>query len=74
MLLHDRSYSVQTYRVDAERIRIRGRVTDTKPAGLYIEDDPEPLDVHDMVVDIVVSYPMLSIELSLIHIPSPRDS
>lgn len=62
MLLHDRSYSVQTYRVDAERIRIRGRVTDTKPAGLYIDDDPEPLDVHDMVVDIVVSYPMLVIE------------
>ena len=42
-------------------IRLRGRVTDTKPAGLYVDGDSETLDVHDMVVDLVVGYPELTI-------------
>ena len=60
--LHQRIYDVRTYRIDGSTIRLRGRVTDTKPAGLYVADDPEPLDVHDMIVDLVIGYPTLVIE------------
>jgi len=59
--VHNRIYSVKSFRIGAETMRIRGRVTDTKPAGLYVPNDDEPLEVHDMVVDLVVSYPTLVI-------------
>ena len=59
--LHNRTYSVKAYRIDADTMRLRGQVTDTKPAGLYVEGDTEPLDVHDMLVDLTVSFPMLEI-------------
>lgn len=59
--VHNRTYSVKSFRIDAETMRIRGRVTDTKPAGLYVPNDDEPLEVHDMVVDLVISYPTLVI-------------
>ena len=60
--LHTRTYAVKSYRIDAEHMRVRGQVTDTKPAGLYVRDDTEPLDVHDMVVDLVVGFPSLEIK------------
>lgn len=60
-LLHDRTYRVRAYREGPDRMRLRGMVRDRKPPGLYIEGDPEPLVVHHMVVDLVVSYPMLEI-------------
>ena len=60
--IHTRTYAVQTYRIDGQTMRLRGRVTDTKPAGLYVPDDPEPLDVHDMSVDLIVSFPSLVIQ------------
>lgn len=59
--IHTRTYSVNTYRIDGDTMRLRGRVTDTKPAGLYIPGDTEPLDVHDMSVDLIVAYPSLVI-------------
>ncbi|HZP28468.1 MAG TPA: DUF2889 domain-containing protein, partial [Acidimicrobiia bacterium] len=31
------------------------------PPGLYVEDDPEPLTIHDMVVDLTVEYPSYEI-------------
>lgn len=60
--MHTRTYQVKAYRINAQTMRIRGRLTDTTPAGLYIDDDPDPLDVHDMVVDLVVGYPDLIIQ------------
>ncbi len=60
--IHTRTYDVKSYRIDGQTMRVRGRVTDTKPAGLYVPDDTETLDVHDMVVDLVVSYPFLEIQ------------
>ena len=60
--VHNRTYAVNTYRIDSQTMRIRGRVTDTKPAGLYVDGDTEPMDVHDMVVDLVVGYPDLTIQ------------
>lgn len=52
---------MKCFRIDGSHMRMRGQVTDTKPAGLYIDGDTEPLDVHDMVVDVVVSFPFLEI-------------
>ncbi|MCP5029811.1 MAG: DUF2889 domain-containing protein [Actinomycetia bacterium] len=60
-LLHDRTYSVRSYRQSDTQLRIRGQVRDQKPPGVYVEGDPEPLTVHHMVVDIVVVFPTLEI-------------
>jgi hypothetical protein len=72
---HARNYEVRTYRVDASTMRLRGRVTDTKPAGLYVDGDTEPLVVHDMVVDMIVGYPDLTIrEVSVVLDTHPHTS
>lgn len=59
--IHSRTYSVKAFRIDGKTMRLRGQVTDTKPAGLYVKGDDEPLDVHDMMVDLTISFPMLEI-------------
>jgi hypothetical protein len=59
--LHQRTYLVRSYRDGDDRMRIRGAVQDIKPAGLYVSDDPDPLEVHHMVVDLVVEFPSLAI-------------
>jgi len=60
--LHHRVYDIRSFRVDEGRLRIRGQVVDTKPAGMYVRRDPEPLDVHDMVVELFVSWPEFVID------------
>lgn len=60
-LLHQRTYLVRSYREADDRMRIRGTVQDVKPGGLYIAEDPEPLEIHHMVVDLVVEFPSLRI-------------
>ena len=60
-LIHNRSYDIDSYRIDSNTLRLRGRVTDTKPPGLFVADDPEPLDVHDMTVDLIISFPSFEI-------------
>ncbi len=60
--IHTRVYEVKAYRVNADHMRLRGRVTDTKPPGLYIRGDSDPLDAHDMCVDLVLSFPLLEIK------------
>jgi hypothetical protein len=60
-LLHQRTYLVRSYRESDTQLRIRGSVQDLKPAGLYIADDPDPLDIHHMVVDLVVAFPAMEI-------------
>lgn len=60
-LLHDRTYSVRSYRQSDTQLRIRGQVQDQKPPGVYLEGDPDPLTVHHMVVDMVVEFPTLEI-------------
>ena len=59
--LHQRTYLVRSYREPDGRLRIRGAVQDIKPAGLYIDGDPDPLEVHHMVVDLVIEFPSLQI-------------
>lgn len=36
-------------------------IHDQKPPGIIIEDDPEPLSIHQMVVDLIVEFPSLVI-------------
>jgi hypothetical protein len=60
-ILHDREYRVRAYRKAADRIVIRGAVRDQKPPGLYLPDDPEPLTIHHMRLDIEIEFPSLEI-------------
>jgi hypothetical protein len=60
-LLHTRTYEVRAYKESPERLRLRGRVHDQKPPGLYVEGDPEPLSIHEMVVDLLIDFPSLVI-------------
>ena len=60
-VLHTRTYDVKAHRKDADTLLLRGIVRDEKPGGTYITDDPEPLTVHHMVVDLEVAYPSTEI-------------
>ena len=44
------------------RFMLRGALVDEKPPGLYIPNDPDPLRMHHMVVEIEVSFPEFVIE------------
>lgn len=59
--LHHRNYDVRSYVVAPDRVLIRGRIVDQKPPGVYFADDPEPLEIHHMVVDLTISFPELEI-------------
>ncbi len=54
MPLHERQYRVRSYRNEDGTILLRGAVRDQKPAGLFIAEDPDPLTIHHMIVDIVM--------------------
>ena len=60
--LHDREYRVRAYRLDDDRLLLRGAVRDQKPPGLYIVDDPDPLPIHHMQLDLVVRMSSMEIE------------
>lgn len=59
--IHTRAYDVQAFRKSSTEILLRGKVQDTKPAGLYIQDDPEPLVIHHMTVELVITLPSMEI-------------
>jgi len=50
-VIHTRQYQVKAYRISEEKFLLRGVVVDEKPAGLYIENDPDPIWMHHMIVD-----------------------
>ena len=64
-LLHERAYIVRSYRKVAadgsDLLVLRGAVRDQKPPGLYVAEDPDPLTIHHMVVDLHVAVPSLEI-------------
>lgn len=60
-LVHERAYVVRAYRKDDTAMVLRGAVRDQKPPGLYIADDPEPLTVHHMILDLHIAVPSLEI-------------
>ena len=59
-VLHDREYRVRAFRLADDRVLLRGAVRDQKPPGLYV-DDPDPITVHHMQIDLEVAYPFLEI-------------
>lgn len=59
-LLHTRAYDTNVYR-DGDHMIVVGSVQDVKPPGMYIEGDPEPLEIHHMAVALKVSVKDLSI-------------
>jgi len=60
-LLHTRNYEVRAFRKDDNTLILRGAVKDSKPAGLYVPDDTEPLVIHHMIVDLTITFPALEI-------------
>lgn len=59
--LHQREYEIRSYAKAPGVILIRGRIKDTKPPGVYFDDDPNPLEIHKMVIDLTVGFPDLVI-------------
>lgn len=64
-VLHEREYRVRAYRMPAdehgERLLLRGAVRDQKPPYLYIADDPDPITIHLMQVELIVGFPDMTI-------------
>jgi hypothetical protein len=60
--LHDREYRVRAFRLSDERLLLQGAVRDQKPPGLYFANDPEPLTIHHMQVELEVVFPSLEID------------
>ena len=54
--IHVRNYDCQAFAEDDGRMRVLGRLVDTKPQGLALSDG-EPLTIHDMVVEVWVTLP-----------------
>ena len=72
-LIHQRNYEVKAYRQTPTELRLRGTVRDQKPAGIYFDDD-QPLTVHHMIVDLVISFPALEIlEVDVVLETHPHD-
>jgi Protein of unknown function (DUF2889) len=65
--LHTRSYEVEVYRASATEMVVRGAVRDLKPGLLYIADDPDPMPMHHMVVELRVGFPELTIESATVE-------
>ena len=59
--VHTRRYETRVYRLSAEELLVRAAVSDTKPPGLYIEGDPDDLEIHQMQIELRVAYPNLVI-------------
>jgi hypothetical protein len=67
--LHARNYGVRAWKVSDDSLLLRGAVMDMKPAAHFagrIEsfggtDPGGPMTIHHMVIDLVVSYPSLTI-------------
>ena len=60
--IHTRQYEVRAFRMSEDRFMMRGVVVDDKPAGIYVVDDPDPVRMHHMFVELEVSFPEFVIE------------
>lgn len=60
-VLHNREYRVESYYLGPDRLLIQGALRDQKPPGLFIPNDPEPLTIHHMVLEIEVQIPSMKI-------------
>jgi hypothetical protein len=72
-VLHDREYRVRAFRLADDRILIRGAVRDQKPPGVYLADDPDPLTMHHMCVDLTVEFPsMVIVDVEIVFEAHPH--
>lgn len=60
-LIHDRRYQTRVYQLSDDEILVRGAVSDMKPPGLYVVDDPDPMEIHQMQLELRVALPRLEI-------------
>lgn len=60
-LIHTRRYETRVYLRGERELVAHGWVCDTKPPGLYVKDDPEPIDIHRMKIELRVALPGLRI-------------
>jgi hypothetical protein len=69
-VLHEREYRVRAYHLPpterGARLLIRGAVRDQKPAHLYILEDPDPITIHHMQVELVIDFPSMTIAESTV--------
>lgn len=64
-LIHTRRYETRVYFLSdsgVDALLVRGAVSDTKPPGLYVVDDAEEVEIHQMQLELRVSLPKLVIE------------
>lgn len=60
-LIHTRTYDTQVFLRDDDHLIVRGTLRDIKPPGMYVADDPDPLDIHEMQVELLVGLENLEI-------------
>ena len=60
-IIHTRRYETRVYRLNESEMLVRGAISDTKPPGLYVLDDPEELEIHQMQIEMKVKLPELEI-------------
>ena len=60
-IIHTRQYETRIYQVSDHELLVRGAVSDMKPPGLYVVDDPEPMEIHQMQLELRVALPKLEI-------------
>lgn len=60
-LIHTRQYEARVYQVSDKELLVRGAVSDMKPPGLYVVGDPEPMEIHQMQLELRVAIPKLEI-------------
>lgn len=79
-VLHEREYRIRAYRLEpaddrGERLLLRGAVRDQKPAHLYIAEDPDPITIHHMQVELEIAFPsMLILESSVLFEAHPHET
>jgi len=80
-VLHEREYRIRAYRLpprgdggEGDRLLLRGAVRDQKPAHLYIAEDPDPITIHHMQVELEIAFQsMLILESSVMFESHPHE-
>ncbi|MBY0399425.1 DUF2889 domain-containing protein [Myxococcota bacterium] len=69
-LVHTRRYETRVYRISDEELLVRAAVSDMKPPGLYVAGDAEPLEIHQMQLELRVTRPDLCITAASVRFPT----
>ncbi len=60
-IIHTRKYETRVYRLNETEMLVRGAISDVKPPGLYVINDPDELEIHQMQIEMIVKIPQLEI-------------